>query len=328
MHVLLMTVLLQGGQTSHTIDLAIGLKRLRVNVSFLLIGQKQYPALAKEVADRLKEYKIPIYTQANIVSILPYVDIFHAHSSWTFELALKWSERYKKPVVFTIHDIGFKNDSLLSKADTLIAVGRRTKDELPKSVVNKTVIITNGVDLGRFKPPKKINNPYKVLYLSRLTTSKELGLKTLAEAVDEVGMELYVASDKQIDVKGQVKFLGWVEDVAPLLQDMDIVFAVGRALREGMASSLASFILGRKYGGLLNSNEFNLNDLDLSGFTGVEPNKNTILKDLKLLKDENYLKSCQKTARLLAEKLFSLDAMAQATLYVYETTYIKRKFRF
>ncbi len=328
MHVLLMTVLLQGGQTSHMVDLAIGLKRLGVSVSFLLIGQKQYLALAKEVADRLKKYKIPIYTQANIVSHLPSVDIFHAHSSWTFELALKWSERYKKAVVFTIHGIGFKNDNLLSKADALIAVGRRTKDELPPSVVNKTVVITNGVDLSRFQPPKKINNPYKVLYLSRLTPSKELGLKTLAEAVNEAGMELYVASDKQIEVNSPVKFLGWIEDVAPLLQEMDIIFAVGRSLREGMASSLACFILGRMYGGIINSTEFNLNDLDLSGFTGVEPDKNTILKELKLLKDESYLISCQKTARLLAEKLFSLDAMAQATLYVYEATYVKKQFRF
>ncbi|MDD2430496.1 MAG: glycosyltransferase family 4 protein [Firmicutes bacterium] len=320
MHVLLVNVLFLGGQTTHSLELGVGLKKHGIDVSFLLFGEAEYPLLAKEFRQVMLENQIPVYTRKTAREVLPKVDLLHAHSSWTFQLVLKWQKEYKIPVVFTIHGLGIKHDKRLEEADGIIAVGKRTKDSLPDSVKQRTVIITNGVDLTKYVPKasKVLNSPLKVLYAGRLSKKKETGLLALAEAASLLKLELLVATDYQVPLGPNCEYLGWQENILPVLRDVDIIFACGRALREGMAIGLASGVLGERYYGFITSGELFVENIDLSGLTGAVPTQTIIWQDLLHLKDPSYLKKCQSAARKLVGKYYSLDQMVEETVKVYE----------
>lgn len=319
MHVLLVNILFQGGQTTHTIELAVGLKRKGVKVSFMLIGEKAYPRLAKEFRKIMAENGIPVFTRSDAKTLLPNVDIVHAHSSWTYALAVRWKEIYGVPVVFTIHGLGIRADQRLKKANALIAVGRRTKEGLPDELQEKTVLITNGVDLEKYKPPpdKAPSKPLIVLYAGRLTEKKVPGLEALAAAVQKAGLLLLVASDREVPLGRNAVFVGWQEELLPIMQQVDVLFACGRTIREGMALGLACGVLGENYYGLITTAEVSPENLDLSGITGDVPSRDAILKDLLLLKKPKFFKKCRSVARSLVERFYSLDQMVERTLEVY-----------
>ena len=123
-------------------------------------------------------------------------DIIHAHDWMTVPAAVKLSEAFSKPLVFTLHSIqkhrsGISSDYEESinklewygtyKADRIICVGEDLKEKSEKQFdipSRKTVHIPNGIDASRFgqstieKAEYARNNERIILYAGRMVEEK------------------------------------------------------------------------------------------------------------------------------------------------------------
>lgn len=134
-------------------------------------------------------------------------DIVHAHHAFTPIplLSLHFAETYNIPRILTNHSItiGYEYERLwkvssyillpyryyISKAQTIISVSRAADKFISKFVGKdvRRVVIPNGVDTERFKPPKKEPTTPTILFIGRLVYRK--GVHVLLKAFSLVVRE-------------------------------------------------------------------------------------------------------------------------------------------
>jgi glycosyltransferase involved in cell wall biosynthesis len=204
--------------------------------------------------------------------------------------------------------------------------------------------ITNGVDLGRFRPRDGQDDVSRwrfgagrvVMILGHLSDVK--GYPTflrsaalLKKAIGDcafvaVGGETIQAGFKtellrqaeSLGVKDDVHFIGWQNDVAPVLRAADVVAlpsldeGLPLAVLEAMASGVP--VVATPVGGVP--------EAVVDGVTGrlVPPENPGALADAirHLLSDPQLLRSMGDEARKRAEQQYSLDRHAELTMVAYE----------
>jgi len=237
---------------------------------------------------------------------------------------------------------------LMKRSDALIAVSKYTVNELTDLYGikrEKIHVIYNGVDIDKFKPrPNKTELRQQfglaedkkiVLFVGRLYHRK--GLEVLLQAVPQVLSEFgdtqfaisgtgYKKKEenlkslaKELNIEGQVKFLGYVPDEKlPYLYAASDIFVLPAiyenfpfAILEAQASALP--VISTKVGGIpefLNNGQ-NGFLIDPGDVTQLSQNLLTLLQNQKLAEDMG------KTGRALIEEKFSWQLITGQVIDLY-----------
>lgn len=221
----------------------------------------------------------------------------------------------------------------IKKCDYIQSISAQTKENLlalnyPKE---KIVMITNGVDIHRFKPNE---NPREgicnIMYVGRLREYK--GLNYLLEAWSEIikkhRAHLFFVGDgsikntlkkqcKDLGICGSVKFLGMVDDVPAMLKVADIY--VQPSLNEGLpnsvleAMSMGLPIVATKISG----NE----DIVIEGENGflVPPKDSNCLENalLKLIENQSLRKKMGRRSRTIIEENYAFEKVVNKLENIY-----------
>lgn len=320
------------GQTTHVFSLIKEQQKQGMRSDLVIEGYPSVKALDsyKETMKGLQATIIRPGDEAIITRQIKQMryDIIHAHSSLTFGLAHKLSLQFQIPFVITCHGLGLNKEDFrpfLQNAAALFCPGKRVADSMHE-YADKVRLIKNGVDLNDFKPALK-TDPVKIVLLARIDHYKQDGYVQLCKAVDLLdNVIFFVASDKPPH-SFTAKYLGWVEKVADLLRETDIVVGTGRAVVEGLAAGNAVIVLGRAYQGILTPEKAeSQKNWDQSGLFGSEPCYKDIFFDIvKLTQNRTYLKQLQEYGRKLAEERFDIRIVCEYMAEVYRECFAGRQ---
>jgi len=323
--VLLLSDFFLSGQTTHVLELAKQLKRLKIEPQ-IAFGTIHTRLFWSDYVPYLLQHKLPFchglsLGALTIQSRLWQPDLIHVQSSTLFHSAQILAYRLGIPFVVTCHGLGFSQARFrryLAAASAIIAIGPRVAEEL-QEFKQKTQIIPNGVDTEVFTPPEKQTGPRRaLLYVGRLEKKRLEPLRYLAEANSLlVGTPLKIISNFDPQIPGTT-YLPWQVNLVPHLQKSGIVAACGRTAREALSCGNAVLLMQRAYDGVISPPLVKLPDFDFSGNLGRFD-----LADLKydlhaLLHRPHRLKKLQSFGRSYAEKHLSSADMAAKTAALYE----------
>lgn len=161
---LLLARFFPAGQTTHVVDLARALGRLGHDVTLLNAIPTNYGQVHRaEHLQDLEAARVRVIVAPaagidpdSVLRGLPHPEVVHAHSTLDFGLAASLSARLGVPYVLTAHGLGISGivaSQYLAGAATVIAVGRRVAGEV-STMTPRVVVIENGVDTERFRPPE------------------------------------------------------------------------------------------------------------------------------------------------------------------------------
>lgn len=295
-----------------------------LDARLIMDGNPSYQALAL-YKQTMEEIGAAIVKPGDLQASLNYLaqwrpQVIHAHSPLTYALAMTLARHFQASLVITCHGLGINSreaQPFLLEAKALICISVRVANSM-RQFQQKVHVIPNGVDLSEFKPGEK-TEPLKIAYVGRVDAGKQKGYSHFCKAVDLLeGVEFYVAADKKPNSK-TAQYLGWTNEVAPLLAQTDIMAGTGRALIEGMAAGNAIIILGRNCQGILTPEKAAKEKfLDLSGLAGNEPCYKNIFYDLaKLTQSKLYLEQLQTFGRDLAVKEYDNRKLTQRIIKIY-----------
>jgi glycosyltransferase involved in cell wall biosynthesis len=276
------------------------------------------------------------YTDTNDLLKLCYslgVQLLHAQSPLTFATSLAASRNLSIPLVVTLHGVlnwAKLYRETLSCAAGIIAIGPESARFVGNENMHKLNVIINGVDLERFcpaKPESVVDGPLRLMWFGRSNVPTSLGVNALDKAVGEL-IERGLSVEAGLlgyATKAETHYLkkyGWADNPLPYLQQTQLVFGRGRALREAMACGCAGFLLGEGYGGRVSPDWFadgKFTPLSASVKHGFElPDHKVIASDILLLyRDRELLSQLRLEARSTAVRFFSVQPMAEATVSVY-----------
>lgn len=191
--------------------------------------------------------RLAAYIRANGIQVL------HAHPV-AIPLAVSLGRTLGLPLAATYH--GFFGWSRESHGDLgrIICVSREVHDTLAGAdpgLAPKLVVIQNGIDVERFRPLHETRGEgRRVLFIGRLDQDKYHALKVVFEALRSLpGVELEVAGSGpyldqlRSEAPAEVRWLGYVRDMVPVINGADVVIGTGRGVREAMACGVPAIAL-------------------------------------------------------------------------------------
>ncbi|MEW6172561.1 MAG: glycosyltransferase family 4 protein [Bacillota bacterium] len=257
------------------------------------------------------------------------IQVLHGHPV-AVPLAAATGETLRLPVVATYHGLFGWNWETHRSIDKIICISQEVYDRVAlgnPGIDPKLVIIQNGVDTERFKPLYQHRGGKKLLFIGRLDMDKRYSLKIIFEAVEALpGVELLVAGsgpyldELRLDAPPFVKWLGYVQDMAPVINQADIVIGTGRGVREAMACGVPAIALDAcGYDGLATPETIkSLEYQNFSGRSGRPLEVEFLVKDLrKVLGSPETRAAIGEWSRRYAEDNYSSTIAALKHLLVY-----------
>ena len=189
------------------------------------------------------------------------IDIIHAHGTRAMSNSFWAAKSLAKPLIYTVHGWSFhKTDSpfvyrlktkierfLTKRSNTTICVSKSNQLQAKKEFLLKnSVVIQNGIDVEKYTPYASYKNLRKalgihqnktiVIYISRLTKQKDplnmiQSMKYVLDTSKNIMLlivgdgELRNACEQlvsKLNLKDQIQFLGFRNDISSLLNTSDI----------------------------------------------------------------------------------------------------------
>jgi len=359
---LLLARFFAAGQTNHVVDLARALAAAGHQVTLVSTGPSgRGRSFRRAYTHDLRQAGVEVVSsdlEDGLPPGLPCPDIIHAHSTLDFARAERLASRLHVPFVLTLHGLGATHllaAGALARAAAVIAVGRRVAAEA-LTVTPRVVVIENGVDTRRFRPPgddpaafdaeplsaasdppspPAMGRPFTILYAGRIDPEKRRTFRDLAGAVSlladhrparlvvlavalpALGLDLG-SGRKREEI---IDFRGWRVDPAPIFREADVVAGSGRVIREGMASGHPCLLAGQLYGGIVFPGALDPAGHDFSARgTHTHPAQvQRILADLtRLATDQSFARTLGRAGRAYALAHLGLERAAARTAEVYE----------
>ena len=214
---LLLARFFAAGQTNHVVDLARALAAAGHQVTLVSTGPSgRGRSIRRAYTHDLRQAGVEVVSsdlEDGLPPGLPCPDVIHAHSTLDFARAERLASRLHLPFVLTLHGLGATHllaAGALARAAAVIAVGRRVAAEA-LTVTPRVVVIENGVDTRRFRPPgddpaafdaeplpaasdpaaaaadslspPAMGRPFTILYAGRIDPEKRRTFRDLAGAV-------------------------------------------------------------------------------------------------------------------------------------------------
>ncbi len=280
------------------------------------------------------------------------IEIIHAHAARDYPLAAMASKRSGVPFVLTRHvlfPMRRLHRLLLRNAARVIAVSDAVAGVLRKQHIfapEKIVTIHNGVDTDRFSRQTDRGGDTRRVRVGTIghvapIKGHDIFLRAAAEiSRTPCEMEFVIVGEdksarrereaglrdliKNLNLSKHVRLLGWQDDVAGVLADIDIFVSAARSepfglvILEAMAAGVP-VVATRSEGAA---------EIIEDGLTGllVPVDDANELADaiLKLVDDPSLGKRLSDNARKKVEQSFSLNAMTDATLDVYQKVLAER----
>lgn len=293
MKILLLTDrLANGGAETHIAQLAIGLRRMGIDVTLLSSGGKCADALE---AMGFRHICLPTHThnpfrwfslRRRLVKLQKRekFDILHAHARIP-ALLLHGMSRHNCSVVVSVH-ARFSVNAFLRRicywGDCTVAVSEDLRTYAMREYripPERISVIPNGIDCDSFTPRSPTVFPQtrhtaRILFASRLDRDCSLGAELLLRIAPSI---LRQFPDTSIGIVGggndyeriaalaqesnhiigakAITLYGWVEDMPNLLKQQDIFIGVSRAAMEASACGCAVILCGNEgYLGILDKN--------------------------------------------------------------------------
>lgn len=220
-----------GGTQTFTRDLAIGLRRAGHRPQI-------YTPRLGVVSEELSAAGVPVYDRLGRIEELPHV----IHGNQHAELVACIAHFRETPALFTCHSPVDLCDSPphLQRIRHFVAVDRIRRERLLRErwiETSDVSIVENAIDLERFPlhPASPSSKPLTALLLSNHATTENFGGR-LNSAAGELGLRLEIAG----------RAFGSTEtNITKRLENVDVVFAVGRSAIEAMACGKACILCDR-----------------------------------------------------------------------------------
>ena len=368
MKVLLLTDRMDvGGAETHVAQLARGLSALGVGVALLSGGGRLSERLQEEGVEQWFE-DLPTHNLLRLFKIRRRIRrrvraegfaILHAHARVP-ALLIRGCHKWSNPDgshpagIVTAH-AHFSASGLLPYlchwGDATVAVSEdlrrylRTFYRLPAERIR---VIRNGVDCRRFFPsPHGAEEPPSILFASRLDADCSRGAEllcriapSLCAAFPSLRITLAGGGDQKEELARRaeavnrllgyeaIRMRGAVEEMAPLLQEHDILVGVSRVAMEAAACGLAIVLCGNEgYLGILqreNAETALLSNLCGRGAPSAEEER--LEEDLRLLLSDAALRrESQEFSRQFATEHLNADDMCRRTLALYHRVRWEKK---
>jgi glycosyltransferase involved in cell wall biosynthesis len=311
------------GQTTHVFALVAEQQRQGLSAGLIMESYPSYQAL-EAYRQSIAQLGAVIIRPNDRESVCHQLkdrqwQLIHAHSALTFPTAADLAHKLNIPYVVTCHGLGLNQQEYrpyLQKASAVICISQRVANSL-REFAGKTRVVPNGVDLEEFRPGDK-DEPVKIALVARVDGTKTKTFLQFCKAVELLeDVEFYVAGNKK-PPGNRARYLGWSNEITPLLARTDIVAGTGRAVIEGLAAGNAVLVLGRTYQGLLTPEKVRQKYLDLSGLAGTDACYKTMFFDLaSLMQNRPALRSLQRFGRELAEKEFDNRLLTKKIAGIY-----------
>lgn len=346
LRVLITTIMVRSGVLTHVCDLANHLSSFGVQVNVAVIKSEKVLRSVRLTEQEMSfmsakfSPEVPVFFYEDTSDLLELcrsldVQLLHAQSPLTFATSLAASRHHEIPLVVTLHGVlnwSMLYSEVLSSAAAIIAIGPEAARFVSDKHRHKVNIIMNGIDLERFCPAgteTAVDGPLRLMWFGRSNAPTSYGVNFLDRAVGELikqGLSVE-AGVLGYAAKAETNYLrkyGWADNPLPCLQQTQLVFGRGRALREAMACGCVGFLLGEGYGGLVSPDWFEdgkFTPLSASVKHGFRlPDHNLIASDiLRLYHDRELLARLRLEARSTAVRFFSVRPMAEATVSVYRS---------
>jgi len=260
----------QGGIRRHVLSLLDGLDPARVTLSLaappafvaeVLHHPHLHASIPLDIAGSLSPAR-DLLAARRLARVLPqFADLAHAHglrAAWVCALA----QRHRAfPFVFTAHNLPslslpsrLATASIGARCARVLAVSPSVADGLAACGIprSKIVVVPNGIDLGSFAAASQdraaarqnfglSENAFVVVTAARL--SREKGIDTLlAAATQRGGMTFLIAGDGPEQAAlakcapANVRFLGRLDDIRPLLAAADVCVIPSRREGQGLTA--------------------------------------------------------------------------------------------
>ncbi|GHA13565.1 polysaccharide deacetylase family protein [Oceanisphaera arctica] len=211
------------------------------------------------------------------------IQLVHAHSrasSWSCHVACKLTGT---PMITTVHGrqpVHASRKKFHALGDRALAVCEAVRDQLISSLGVAPELIAigrNGINTEQYRPvPVPTNDKPVISIIGRLSGPKgDLCYRLLDECLDLEKYRVQIASGSQIPerferFKGQVNFLGYVQDVPALMAASDLVIGAGRVAMESVLMERPVFAVGEAQApGLVTAD--NLDAVMASNFGDIGP---------------------------------------------------------
>lgn len=326
MKVLLYSDFFLSGQTTHVLELAKQLQKLKIDVH-IAFGTIHSKLFRSHYVPYLENNGIPFSERCDTLKVFSLAlkfkpDLIHCQSSTLFKNTQTVASRLAIPYILTCHGLGFnqpKYHSFFSSASAIIAIGPRVAKEVA-DFQDKTVIIANGIDTDVFSPSTEDNRRWrkKIMYVGRLEKKRIIALQQLIKAHTAISSQpLTIVSNWNPNLSG-TNFQPWQVDLVPHLQSSGIVIACGRTAREALSCGNAVLLMQEAYDGVISPQLITKPDFDFSGNLERFP-FSFIERDLRrLLKSNLRLKKLQSWGRNYALNHLSSTEMAKNTVLLYQ----------
>ena len=272
------------------------------------------------------------------------IHVIHAHSrasSWSSQIACKIAGI---PLVTSTHGrqpVHLSRKIFKAFGDLTIPVCENIQthliNELGVSPKN-TVVLRNPINTSEypFIPQKKDRSKKILSIIGRLSGPKgEVAHKLLEILADMENLEIRLIGGKDIPEKfqkffknGNIKFMGYVNDVPEKIKESDIVAGAGRVAVEGILSGKPVIAIGEaKYIGLITNN--NLHEALASNFGDIEfkNSENFYWNQLKTDVESAFTLTEKELSDLRnsIEKEFDLNIITDKIEKIYARLYVLKK---
>lgn len=260
------------------------------------------------------------------------IQILHGHPTQTIPLTAGLGQQLHLPTVITYHGLVGWNEGSHSTLDKIVCVSQKVYNRLAlkdPTLIPKLAVIQNGIDLYRYRPIDRLRSsgPHKILFAGRLGLDKYVSLKVLIQALEAIpNVELYVAGlgglNYQLTIESPpwVKYLGWLNDLSELMNEMNLIVGAGRVIREAMACGRPAIALnGYGYDGLVTADNILQTEYDnFTGRSGKALSVTNLLNDLRtVLYSPETEQAIGQWGREYAGQNYSQSLFAQKHLQLY-----------
>ncbi len=264
-----------GGVETHILSLSRALSSMGHDICVVSSGGR----LAQSLTDTgISHIKLPLdrkdalsilYSKRRLSELIRNggFDVIHAHSRLPAYLCSSLAEKYGIPLVTTVHakfSLSFIYHRLSRWGCLAVAVSEDLRQYLCQSYgfpAANTRLIENGIDTDAFKPLTFPKAPPTVVFVSRLDRDCSDGafalfrlysaLKkrypTLRILICGGGSEYKRLSALREQMRADdIRLLGRVEDIAPVLQSASVFVGVSRAALEAMSCGIPTVLGGNE----------------------------------------------------------------------------------
>jgi glycosyltransferase involved in cell wall biosynthesis len=272
------------------------------------------------------------------------VEIIHAHAARDYPLAAIASKRSGSPFVLTRHvlfPMRRLHKRLLGKASRVIAVSNAVSGVLRKQrifALERIVTIHNGIDTKRFAGRDRSRDKGRICIGTVGHIAPIKGLEDLVRAAAHVvekrsDVQFVIAGEDKsarreneaslkqliahLDLAENVRLLGWQNDIAGVLADLDIFVSAARSEPFGLVM-LEAMAAGVPVIATASEGALELIDDGVTGMLAPLGDPQELAAGILRAVDDASMRSrLAKNARVEVEKRFSLKGMVDATEKVY-----------